>query len=292
MEDRQLGKDRQSTGARGHRGTGAQGHGGTGAERHQGAAHYMHRSLWCTLATLGLVACGPASDSAPRNLVRVAVAGNFVGAAREIARLFEASTGIPTEFSVGATGQLYAQAANGAPFDVFLAADEVRPRRLEAAGHAVRGTRFTYAVGRIAVYAPGWDSVGTGAVEFATRLIETVTIANPKTAPYGAVARELLETWGALDRLDGKIVTATSVSQAFQFVASGAAEVGFVSLSQVVDRDESRYWIVPDTLHAPIRQDGVLLVYGEDNPHARAFIDFLTGEEARQVITTFGYIVP
>ena len=241
---------------------------------------------------VGLVACGPANDSAPRNLVRVAVAGNFFGPATEIARLFETTTGVETELSFGATGQLYAQAANGAPFDVFLAADEARPRRLEAAGHAVPGTRFTYAVGRIVVYAPGWDSVGTGAVEFATRRIETVAIANPTTAPYGAVARELLEAWGALDRLDGKIVTGTSVTQAFRFVESRAAEVGFVSLSQVVDRDASRYWIVPDDLHAPIRQDGVLLVYGENNPHARAFIDFLTGEEARQVIIAFGYIVP
>ncbi len=251
----------------------------------------MHRSLWWTIAAVGLVACGSSNDSAPRNLVRVAVAGNFFGPATEIARRFEATTGIPTELSVGATGRLYAQAANGAPFDVFLAADEARPRQLEAAGHAVPGTRFTYAVGRIVLYAPGWSSVGTGAVEFATRLIETVAIADPTTAPYGAVAWELLETWGA-DRLEGKIVTGTSVSQAFQFVASGAAEVGLVSLSQVLDRDASRYWIVPNDLHAPIRQDGVLLVYGENNPRARAFIDFLTSEEARQVITDFGYIVP
>ncbi len=241
---------------------------------------------------MGLIACGPASDSASRNLVRVAVAGNFIGAATEVARRFEAATGIQAEFSAGATGQLYAQAANGAPFDIFLAADEARPRRLEAAGHAVSGTRFTYAVGRIVVYAPGWDSVGTGAVEFATRPIETVAIADPTTAPYGAVAWKLLETWGALDRLEGKIVTGTSVSQAFQFVASGAAEVGLVSLSQVVDRDASRYWIVPADLHAPIRQDGVLLVYGQNNPHARAFIEFLGSDEARQVITDFGYIVP
>ncbi len=252
----------------------------------------MYRSRWSTIAAVGIVACGSSNDSARRNLVRVAVAGNFLGPATEIARRFEATTGIPAELSFGATGQLYAQAANGAPFDVFLAADEARPRRLEAAGHTVPGTRFTYAVGRIVVYAPRWDSVGTGAVEFATRPIETVAIANPTTAPYGAVAWKLLETWGALDRLEGKIVTGTSVSQAFQFVASGAAEVGLVSLSQVVDRDERQYWIVPDTLHAPIRQHGVLLVYGEDNPHARAFIDFLTGDEARQVITTFGYIVP
>ncbi len=252
----------------------------------------MHRSLWWTIAAVGLVACGPANGSAPRNLVRVAVAGNFVGPATEIARRFEATTGIPTELSVGATGQLYAQAVNGAPFDVFLAADEGRPRQLEAAGHAVPGTRFTYAVGRIVLYAPGWDSVRTGARELATRPIETVAIANPKTAPYGAVARELLAAWGVLDRLQGKIVTGTSVSQAFRFVESGAAEVGLVSLSQVVDRDANRYWIVPDTLHEPIRQDGILLVYGQNNPRARAFIDFLTSEEALQVITAFGYIVP
>ena len=252
----------------------------------------MHRSLWWTIAAVGLVACGSSNDSARRNLVRVAVARNFLGPATEIARRFEAATEIPTELSFGATGQLYAQAANGAPFDVFLAADEARPLRLEAAGHAVPETRFTYAVGRIVVYAPGWDSVGPGAMEFSTRRIETVAIANPTTAPFGAVARGLLESWGVFDRLADKIVIGMSVGQAFQFVESGAAEVGFVSLSQVIDQDASRYWIVPDDLHAPIRQDGVLLVYGENNPHARAFIDFLTSEEARQVIIDFGYIVP
>jgi molybdate transport system substrate-binding protein len=227
-----------------------------------------------------------------RSLVRVAVAANFAATHQGLVREFELETGIVVETSVGATGYLYAQVANGAPYDVFLAADVDRPRRLEAEGLAVRGTRFTYALGRLALYAPQWDSVRAGDSELRTRPYRHLAIANPRTAPYGSAAREVIERWSLWNRLEPLIVRGENVGQAFQFVESGAAEVGFVALSQVLDRDRHSYWIVPDSLYTSIRQDAVLLRHGEGNVGAEAFLRFLQSDEGRQVIATTGYRLP
>jgi molybdate transport system substrate-binding protein len=245
-------------------------------------------SAWLTVSTC---ASGDA-EHAPRQAVRAAVAANFAVPHQELARRFEAATGIAVETSLGSTGQLYAQIQNGAPFDVFLAADVERPHLLEQAQLAVAGTRFTYAVGRLALYAPQWDSVRSGAAALGTKAFQHLAIADPRTAPYGAAAKEVLERWNVWDSLQTSLVRGANVGQVFQFVESGAAEVGFVALSQVVGSEPRHYWVVPQELHRPIHQDAVLLQPGARNSAAQRFLAFLQSDQGRHVMTTFGYSQP
>jgi molybdate transport system substrate-binding protein len=233
----------------------------------------------------------PHSGAGTPGVVDVAVAANFLGVQQELARRFTRDTGFQVRTSVGSTGQLYAQIANGAPFDIFLAADTVRPVRLERAGLTVVGSRFVYARGRLVLYAPGLDSVRAGGEDLRSGGYEHVAIANPRTAPYGAAAEQVLARLGLTQRVTPHLVIAENVAQAYQFVESGAAELGFVALSQVIHARPSTYWIVPATDHAPIRQDAVLLKHGADNAGARRYLAFLEGSVARGVIRSYGYDV-
>ena len=224
--------------------------------------------------------------------VRVAVAANFSAAHEQIARQFQVTSGLHVETSLGATGQLYAQIRNGAPYDVFLAADTVRPALLESQGLAVPGSRFTYALGRLAMLAPRWDSVRSADSELRSRPYQHLAIANPTIAPYGAAAQQVLEQLGLWPELRSRIVRGENVGQTYQFVVSGAAEVGFVAMSQLQNHPARSFWTVPEQLHDPIRQDAVLLQRGAHNAGARAFLDFVKSEAGRQVTISFGYGVP
>lgn len=255
------------------------------------------------VCVLGLAAaCGPdagdGSAGAPSDTVRVAVAANFAGAHERLTARFRQTSGIAVRTSIGSTGQLYAQIRNGAPFDVFLAADTARPARLAVDGHAVADSRFTYARGQLVFYLHGTEGArGPDRPASAERLAEAITrdpeapvaIANPETAPYGAAAVETLARLGLTDRVQDRLVRAENVAQAFSFVASGAASSGFVALSQVQDRAGTRFWVVPDALHTPIRQDAVLLTNAADDEAARRYIAFLRSEEARRLIESWGY---
>jgi molybdate transport system substrate-binding protein len=218
----------------------------------------------------------------------IAVAANFTGAAKQIGALFETSTGHKAAFSFGSTGQLFAQIAQGAPFDVYLAADQARPRKAIADGYAVPGSRFTYATGQLVLFSARKDLV-TGAATLAAGRFDKIAICNPKTAPYGAAAVETMKALGVYDALKRKLVQGTNVTQAYQFVETGNAEIGFVALSQVILREEGSRWIVPGNLYAPIAQDAVLLTHGADNAAARAFVAFLRGPEAAVIKRTYGY---
>lgn len=242
-------------------------------------------------ALLGLVAAAIAAGAATASEVRVAVAANFTEPAREIARGFEAATGHRAVLSFGSSGQFYAQIANGAPFEVFLSADVERPQKAEAEGLAVPGTRFTYATGRLVLWSrtPG---LVTGQATLARGGFERLAIADPKTAPYGLAAVETLKTLGLYDRLSGKLVQGASIAQAYQFASTGAAEVGFVALSQVAKTRGGSRWVVPAHLHSPIAQQAVLLKPGADDPAARAFLVYLKGPQARAVIRRYGYETP
>lgn len=243
------------------------------------------------LALVALGGCRPA-DAEARGIVRVAVAANFADAQRELAQGFEAYTGYRVRASVGSTGQLYAQIRNGAPFDVFLAADSERPRRLEREGTAVPGSRFAYAEGRLALYGPGLDSVRAGGADLRRGGYAHLAIANPKTAPYGAAAEQVLGRLGVGNAVQRRIVEGESVGQAYQFVHSGAAELGFVALSQVIHEPPRTRWVVPAELHEPLVQEAVLLRRGAANPAARAYLRFLRGPEALVAIRSGGYGTP
>lgn len=224
--------------------------------------------------------------------VSVAVAANFTEPAKALAAQFKARTGHQAVLTYGASGQFYAQIANGAPFQVFLSADRERPERAEAEGLAVAGSRFTYAVGRLALYSrtPGLVD-GRGAVLRSGRFAK-LAIADPKTAPYGLAAVETMRKLGVYEALKPRLVQGTSITQAYQFVDTGAAELGFVALSQVATVKGGSRWIVPAADHTPIDQQAVLLKTGANNPAARAFMSFLKGGEAKAIIRRYGYNVP
>lgn len=222
---------------------------------------------------------------------QVAVAANFTEPAKAIATAFHKATGHSARLSFGSSGQFYAQMAHGAPYDVFLSADAERPARAEQAGFAAPGARFTYAVGRLVLYSktPGLVD-GQGAVLKSGRFGK-VAIADPTAAPYGLAAVQTLRKLGVYDALKPKIVQGSSVTQAYQFTATGAADLGFVALSQVADAPGGSRWLVPEALHAPIDQQAVLLKSGQDNPAARAFVAFLKGPQAKAIIRRYGYEV-
>jgi molybdate transport system substrate-binding protein len=221
--------------------------------------------------------------------VHVAVAANFAVVVEELAPLFTAATGHEVTYSFGATGQLYTQALQGAPYEVLLAADDERPSRAVADGIGIEGSIFTYAVGALALYSASLDP-SDGAAVLAGGGFDTLAIADPATAPYGRAAIETLTALGLLDAVTPKVVTGQSITQTLQFVETGNAELGFVALSQVLGKEG--VWLVPEALYQPIRQDAVLLVNGKDKPAAAAFMSFLRSAEAVQVIEAAGYTVP
>ncbi len=230
-----------------------------------------------------LIAVPAAADSA-----RIAVAANFAEPMQEISRLF-AATGHELTASTGSTGQFYAQIRNGAPFDALLAADRATPERLEREGHAVAGSRFTYALGKLALYGATARVTGPESLRGEFRKL---AIANPELAPYGAAAREALIALKLWEVVQPKLVLGQNIGQAFQFVATGNAELGFVALSQLKGPHapaNGSHWTVPENLYRPIQQDAVLLRRGADNAAARAFLDFVRGAKAHQVIAAYGY---
>lgn len=240
---------------------------------------------------LAVLAAGCGSDDSPPAL-RVAVAGNFAAPLRELAESFEAATDRAVSVSVGSTGSLHSQITQGAPFDVFLAADVARPRMLEEVRLAAPGSRTTYAIGRIVLWSP--DPARDLGLETLHANWRSLAIANPETAPYGLAARQLLQREDLWERLraDGKIVEAQSVGQTLEFVRSGSAELGVLALSQVralpVDSRGS-HWLVPADAHDSIEQQVVILT---DTPAARAFVDHLQSQGARELLERYGYEVP
>lgn len=238
---------------------------------------------------LGLLLAGPAAGEE----AVVAVAANFSEVAERLGRDFERESGKRLTFVAGSTGKLHAQIVNGAPFDAFLSADRASPERLEREGRAVAGSRFTYATGRLTLWSREPGLVGQdGAATLRQGKFRLLAMSNPALAPYGEAAKQTLGRLGLWQRFQGRIVMGETVGQAHALVASGNAELGFVALSSVLSpRNPTRgsRWDVPSGLHAPIRQDAVLLTRASGNPAARAFLAFLRGEKARAVIRTYGY---
>jgi molybdate transport system substrate-binding protein len=218
------------------------------------------------------------------------VASNFTEPAKEIATIFEQTTGNRAVLSFGSTGQFVAQVMQDAPFEVFLSADEAGPRRLVDDGFAVADSLFTYAIGRIALFSTTLDLTEGDAVLRAGDF-EKIAVANPSIAPYGAAAIETMKALGVDGPLNPRIVQGNNISQTFQFVETGSAEIGFVALSQVIGRQPSSIWIVPDNLYRPIRQDAVLLKKGTENDVARTFVAFLKSMDVIKIIEKYGYRV-
>ena len=239
---------------------------------------------WAALASL-LAFAAPALAAD----LQVAVAANFTEPAKEIAAAFEAKTHDHVALSFGSSGQFYTQIAHGAPFEVFLSADADRPMQAEKDGLAVPGTRFTYAIGRLVLFSKTAGLVDDRGAVLKSDKFQKLSIADPALAPYGAAAVQTMTKLGLYDQLKPKLVTGTSINQAYQFVDTGAAELGFVAQSQVITQTGGSRWLVPQSDHAPIEQQAVLLKTGQKGAAAKAFLAFLKGPEAAKVIKRFGY---
>lgn len=247
------------------------------------------RRLVCTL----LLALGGALSCAQAAEVRVAVAANFTAPMNSIAAAFEQDTGHKALLSFGSTGKFYAQIRNGAPFQVLLAADQDTPARLEQEGQTLAGSRFTYATGRLVLWSGQSGVVDAQGEVLRKGSFEKIAIADPRLAPYGAAAFEVLDRLGLRQTLQAKIIQGENISMAFQWVSSGNATLGFVALSQIMSDGKiaaGSAWIIPTSLHAPIRQDAVALGSARDQPAATALLAYLKGERAKAIIRAFGYL--
>lgn len=242
----------------------------------------MRLSVLTSLALAGLAVPAWAAET------NIAVAANFTDAAREIGAAFKAKTGHDAVFSFGSSGQLYTQITQDAPFQIMLSADDERPKKAVADGLGVPGSPFTYAIGKLVLWSkqPG---LVQGEATLTRAGFNKLSICNPVAAPYGAAAVQTMKSLKLYESLEPKFVIGANISQAYQFVRTGNAEIGFVALSQVVDDKTGSRWVVPQGLYTPIRQDAVLLKKGADNPAATAFMDFLKGPEVKAIIEAYGY---
>ncbi|MFN5349917.1 MAG: molybdate ABC transporter substrate-binding protein [Polaromonas sp.] len=224
--------------------------------------------------------------------VQVAVAANFTAPMKRIAEEFEKDTGHKAVLSYGATGRFYAQITNGAPFEVFLSADNETPVKLEKDGAAVAGTSFTYATGRLVLWSAKPGLVDEKAAVLVRNEFRHLAIAAPKLGPYGAAAMETMTKIGMLPLLQAKLVTGESIGQTFSMISSGNAELGFVAMSQVFEDNKLKSgsaWLVPAHLHSPIQQNAVLLARGKNNPAALQLLTFMKSGQARAIMNAFGY---
>ena len=249
----------------------------------------MLRPFQACLLCLALLSTAQAGE------VSVAVAANFAMPMQLLVSQFEKQTGHKARLSIGATGKLYAQIKSGAPFDVFLAADDETPARLEKEGDAVAGSRFTYAVGQLVLWSANTKLVDPQGRILASGGFKHLALASPSLAPYGAAAVQRLTGLGLVGALTPRFVQGVSIGQTYSFVATGNAELGFVALSQIYANGKitgGSGWIVPSRLHRPLRQDAVLLERARNNPAATAWISFLKTAQSKAVIRSFGYETP
>ncbi|MHB8534358.1 MAG: molybdate ABC transporter substrate-binding protein [Sulfuricaulis sp.] len=231
------------------------------------------------------------ASAAHADKLTVAVATNFAQTAAQIGAEFRRQTGTEVSLSAGSSGKLYAQITHGAPYDVFLSADVERARRLEQDKLAVSGSRFTYATGRLVLWSARLEKVDPGVLRAAQ--FNHLAVANPRIAPYGAAAFDVLNRLQVSPAVRARLVYGEDIGQTFQLAASGAADLAFVALSQLRSGEVAgAYWLVPPSLYRPIEQQAVLLQRAGHKPAARAFLDFLKGPRARAIMTRFGYIAP
>jgi molybdate transport system substrate-binding protein len=249
-------------------------------------------NLWSVVA--GLLFSTLAS-SVNAGEVNAAVAANFSVPVQQIAALFEKETGNTVKFSFGSTGKFYSQIKEGAPFDVLLAADEKTPKKMEQDGLAVANTGFVYAMGKLVLWSAKAGYVDDKGEVLRKGSYSRLSYADPKLAPYGLAAQEALQKLNLWDKVQSKLVTGESITQAYQFAATGNAELAFIALSQITKDGkvtDGSWWIVPADLYSPIKQSAILLSAAKDKTASQAFLKFLKSEKAVVIIRSFGYELP
>jgi molybdate transport system substrate-binding protein len=249
----------------------------------------IHRNL------LFVAACWGASSSVQAEDLNIAVAANFVSTFTELRASFEQSSGHRLRVSAGSSGRFYAQIKNGAPFDLFFSADQTKPQRLEAEGLVVPGSRMTYAIGALALWSANPELVTDGAEVLRRGEFNKLALANPRLAPYGVAAVEVLTQLGLREATQGKWVQGENIAQTYQFVSTGNAELGFVALSQITTAGQpmpGSAWLIPAQLYQPIKQDVVLLRRGQASVAAQALLAYVQSAAAQEIIEAHGYIWP
>lgn len=243
------------------------------------------------LLVLGFVAV--VNCQAGQREITLAVASNFTAPMKALAEQFEIVSGVQTKVAYGSSGKLFAQIENGAPYDVFLSADQLLPAKLIDRGSGEAGSQMTYAVGTLVLWTANQKALDVKA-DLIRDDFEKLAIANPKLAPYGQAAQEVISKLRPDDVVHKKIVRGENISQAYQFVTSGNAQLGFIALSQVIDEGDIKRglgWIVPDDMHSPLNQDLVVLSSAKENPAVADFVDFMKSSLAIDIIHRFGYRV-
>jgi molybdate transport system substrate-binding protein len=230
------------------------------------------------------------------NTVHVAVASNFSSSMQSLVTEFEKTSDYQIALSFGSSGKFYAQIKQGAPYELFFSADQAKPDALQRDGLIVTASRFTYAIGRLAVWSASPDFGNKIETRLKLGAFNKLAIANPKLAPYGAATLEVLRKLELIDTTQSKWVRGENIAQTYQFVSSGNADLGFIAMSQLLGKDkvnkikQGSYWLVPDTLHQPIKQDVVLLLQAAQSQGANTFLDFIHTDKARNIIAQHGYL--
>lgn len=256
------------------------------------------RVIPCGKCVLGLLVSFAVMLRVEASEVRVAVASNFAAPMRALAAEFEGRSQHSVKIAYGSSGKFYAQITHGAPFDVFFSADQAKPAALSDANLALSNTQFTYAVGRLVLWSANFRDITGGAQVLAGGEFNKLALANPTLAPYGAAAVEVLQSLGLKAETQPKWVLGENITQAFQFVSTGNADLGFVAGSQLAQLQRAgqlnttAVWQVPQAMYSPVRQDAVLLVRGAKNPAAIALLVFMQSPKAQAIIESFGYSVP
>ena len=224
--------------------------------------------------------------------IRVAVASNFAQPAKALVALFEESNSHELVLAFGSTGKHFAQITQGAPFDIFLAADSEYAKRLENRNLTVENSRFTYAIGKLVVWSPAATSGDIETYLHSDQFHRPIAIANPRRSPYGRAAQQVLTEMGLWDKLQANLVRGENIAQTYQFAESGNASLGFIAQSQHYlpsSKVRDSIWIPSESLYDPIYQQAVLL---RSTPATEAFWSFLQTDAAKAVITRFGYRLP
>jgi len=242
---------------------------------------------------LGFILLSAITLSAVAKPVHIAVAANFSNTMQRLVTEFEKTSDYQISVSFGSSGKFYAQIKQGAPYELFFSADQVKPDALQTDGLVITASRFTYAIGRLAVWSARPDFVNKIEANLKHGAFNKLAIANPKLAPYGSATLEVLKHLGLIDVTRAKWVLGENIAQTYQFVSTGNADLGFIALSQLLGTNKAQhgsYWLVPDTMHHAIRQDVVLLRSAAKSQGAKAFLDFMHTDMARNIVTEFGYL--
>ncbi|MFT6779006.1 MAG: molybdate transport system substrate-binding protein [Paraglaciecola sp.] len=246
---------------------------------------------------LGLILLSAFTLCTEAKPVHVAVAANFSKTMQSLVAEFEKTSDYEIALSFGSSGKFYAQIKQGAPYELFFSADQAMPDALQNEGLVMTASRFTYAIGRLAVWSARPDFAKKIETKLKQGMFNKLAIANPKVAPYGTAALQVLRHLDLIDATRSKWVRGANISQTYQFVHTGNAELGFIALSQVLGIHKTQqktqkgsYWLVPHIMHSPIKQDVVLLSSAAKSHGARAFLDFIHTNKAQNIITQFGYL--